>query len=277
MKTIQNSDTGTDGRGKQRKLAVVFRPSQLAPRLEFWVQRFRWLLVALLLCLPSNVHAQPADPHSVYLPLITPAPAASNPVHQGIATYYDATGAGACSFDATPNDLLVTAMNAEEYADAAYCGAYLYVTGPLGSVTVRVVDLCPECRTGHLDLSQEAFAQIANPMEGRVAITWQLISPAVTGPIAYHFKEGSNQWWTAVQVRNHRNPIARLEYRTVGGDWIEVPRTDYNYFVQTNPGMGPGPYTFRVTDWYGHVLEDSGIAHMENGTVAGSDQFPPGP
>jgi expansin (peptidoglycan-binding protein) len=104
-----------------------------------------------------------------------------------------------------------------------------------------------------------------------------VVSPALPGPIAYHFKDGSNQWWTAVQVRNHRNPIARFEYRLPGGAWVEVGRTDWNYFVQTNPGMGPGPYEFRVTDTYGNTLTDSGIPHLENGTVNGAAQFPPGP
>ena len=42
-----------------------------------------------------------------------------------IATYYNATGAGACMFDPSPNDLMVAAMNAEEYTNAAYCGAFL--------------------------------------------------------------------------------------------------------------------------------------------------------
>lgn len=237
----------------------------------------RLLVFITFLHFSPTAHAQPTAPHTVWLPLIATAPAATNPTHQGIATYYDATGAGACSFAATPDDLLVTAMNAEEYANAAYCGAYLSVRGPLGTVMVRVVDLCPECRAGHLDLSREAFAQIADPVDGRIAIIWQLVSPELTGPIAYHFKAGSNQWWTAVQVRNHRNPIARLEYRTAGGAWIDVPRTAYNYFVQTDPGMGPGPYTFRITDWYGNVIEDSGIPHREDDTVAGNGQFPPGP
>jgi expansin (peptidoglycan-binding protein) len=79
-----------------------------------------------------------------------------------------------------------------------------------------------------------------------------------------------------VQIRNHRNPIARLEYFN-GSQWVAVPRTSYNYFVQTNPGMGPGPYSFRVTDYYGNQLSDSGIPHIENGTVNGAAQFPPGP
>jgi len=198
-------------------------------------------------------------------------------LNQGIATYYDADGSGACLFGPSPEDLMVAAMNADEYENAIACGAYVYLTGPKGAVTVRIVDLCPECEAGHLDLSQEAFSRIAELVEGRVPITWQVLSPTLTGPIAYHFKDGSNQWWTAVQVRNHRNPVVRLEYLSQDGKWKDVPRTRYNYFVQTRPGMGPGPYAFRVTDIHGNVLTDYGVPHIENGTVSGTNQFPPGP
>lgn len=38
--------------------------------------------------------------------------------------------------------------------------------------------------------------------------------------------------------------------------------------------MGVGPYTFRVTDSYGSVLTDSGIPHVEDGTIDGAAQFP---
>ncbi|MEZ4641438.1 MAG: expansin EXLX1 family cellulose-binding protein [Chloroflexota bacterium] len=105
-------------------------------------------------------------------------------------------------------------------------------------------------------------------------ITWQLVSYPVDGPIVYHFKEGSNQWWTAVQIRNHRNPIMRVEWRDGGGVYHDIPRVSYNYFV-ANSGLGPGPYTFRVTDYFGNTLVDSGVPHIENGDVAGSGQFPP--
>ena len=171
---------------------------------------------------------------------------------------------------------MVAALNAEEYNHAAYCGAYVQVTGRKGTITVRIVDLCPECLAGHLDLSLQAFALIDDVPLGRVPITWRVISPAISGPIAYHFKDGSNQWWTAVQIRNHRNPIAKFEYWN-GSAWITVPREDWNYFVQTNPGMGVGPYTLRVTDWYGNTLVDGGIPLIDNGTVTGGSQFPPGP
>jgi expansin len=236
-------------------------------------------MVALAMMLFGSLAAaagygQPAGANTVLLPLVSRPN--SNPVHIGIATYYDATGDGACLFGPSPGDLMVAAMSAVEYDDAAWCGAYVHVTGPEGEVTVRIVDLCPECGAGHLDLSVEAFAEIAPLPLGIVPITWQVVSPELAGPIAYHFKDGSNQWWTAVQVRNHRNPVVALEYWN-GSIWVNVPRTSYNYFVQTNPGMGPGPYSFRVTDLYGHVLTDSGIPHIENDTIEGDGQFPPGP
>src|SRR5689334_8902065 len=79
----------------------------------------------------------------------------------GDGTYYDATGAGNCSFDATPDDLMVAAMNAPDYASAAWCGGCVEVTGPIGTVTVRIVDQCPECQKGSLDLSPQAFEKIA--------------------------------------------------------------------------------------------------------------------
>jgi len=211
------------------------------------------------------------------LPVVLRPRPAPNPVHQGEATWYYATGGGACSFDPSPNDMCVAAMNAAQYDNAAVCGAYVHVTGPRGEVSVRIVDLCPGCHAGDLDLSREAFSRIAYLSQGRVPVTWQVESPALSGPIAYHFMAGSSQWWTAVQIRNHRNPIAWLAYRKPDGQWVNVPRRSYNYFVQTSPGMGPGPYTFRVTDSYGNVLVDSGIPHTPNGTVNGSGQFPPGP
>jgi expansin (peptidoglycan-binding protein) len=178
-------------------------------------------------------------------------------------------------FDASPNDLMVAAMNNDEWNSAAYCGAYVQVNGAKGSVIVRVVDRCPECHAGHLDLSPEAFARIDDLIKGHVPITWRVVSPAIAGPIAYHFKEGANQWWTAVQVRNHRNPIAKFEYWN-GSQWVNVPRMSYNYFVQDS-GMGVGPYTFRVTDLYSNTLTDSGIPFIESGTINGVGQFPPGP
>ena len=86
------------------------------------------------------------------------------------------------------------------------------------------------------------------------------------------FKEDSNPYWVAIQVRNHRLPIKKLEWKR-GGDWKSLRRESYNYFVEA-AGMGTGPYTFRITDVYGHTVTDSGIAFAEAQVVRGKAQLP---
>lgn len=194
--------------------------------------------------------------------------------HVGEATYYvEADGSGNCSFPATPNDLMVGAMNQTDYAGSAACGACAAIEGPQGSVTVRIVDRCPECKPGDIDLSPQAFEKLAALEKGRIPITWKYVTCPVQGTLVYHFKDGSNPWWTAVQIRNHRFPIAKLEYKAKDGSFKSVERLDYNFFVEPS-GMGDGPYTFRVTDTQGHVVEDSGIPLKDNDDVASKAQFP---
>ncbi|WP_394835415.1 hypothetical protein LVJ94_00625 [Pendulispora rubella] len=189
----------------------------------------------------------------------------------GVATYYAANGGGNCSFDPTPNDLDVAAMNHEQYAGSAACGACAAVQGLKGKVTVRIVDQCPECARGHLDLSKEAFAKIATVSDGRVPITWQTVACNISGNVGYHYKDGSSQYWTAIQVRNHRVPIRKLEIKTSSG-FVEAPRQDYNYFV-LEKGAGPGPVTVRVTAIDGQTLEDTLPAASSDATVSGKSQF----
>jgi expansin (peptidoglycan-binding protein) len=191
----------------------------------------------------------------------------------GEATFYDfADGSGNCMFDASPDDLRVAAMNHDDYLESGVCGACAHLVGPSGEVTVRIVDQCPDCPKGNIDLSPSAFDEIAKRELGRVPITWQYVECGVSGPLRYRFKEGSNQWWTAVQVRNHRYAIAKLEVKK-NGAFVAVARENYNYFVDGG-GMGPGPYTFRLTDVYGHTIEDTGIEHREAQEVEGEAQFP---
>jgi expansin (peptidoglycan-binding protein) len=192
----------------------------------------------------------------------------------GRATYYDATDRGSCSFDPPrePSDRMVAALSGADYAHASWCGACLAVAGPLGDVVVRVVDQCPGCRRGDLDLSREAFAKIAPLSAGRTKVAWREVPCPVTGPVVYQVKPGSNPQWTAIQLRNHRHRIARLEARDAGGVYHAIARTDDNYFVAPG-GLGPGPYALRVSDVHGHALEDDAIA-LGSAAQPGAAQFP---
>ena len=116
------------------------------------------------------------------------------PSHTGQATYYTtADGSGNCSFDPSPNDLMIGAMNATDYQASAACGGCVHLTGPNGAITIRIVDQCPECPQGNIDLSPTAFDGIAARSAGRVPITWNYVACSPTGSIQYEFKDGSKR------------------------------------------------------------------------------------
>ncbi|WP_316763536.1 expansin EXLX1 family cellulose-binding protein [Streptomyces herbicida] len=182
--------------------------------------------------------------------------------YRGLATFYDADGGGACLYDPS-GDVMTGAMNHTDYESGKACGAYVLVHAANGaSVTVRITNECPgDCAPGQIDLSAQAFAELANPSAGRIPITWNLLSPSTIGTISIRYKTGSSQWWCGIQVIGHRNPVARLEVRASGG-WRPLSRTDYNYFI-SDDGAGCGG-TIRVTDIYGERLTVQAIAVRPN-------------
>ncbi|ADU06985.1 Rare lipoprotein A [Micromonospora sp. L5] len=187
------------------------------------------------------------------------APPVGGATHSGKATFYDSEGAGGnCSRPAAPADRMYVALGPSEYASGASCGGFLDVTGPRGTVRVLVMDQCPECAPGHLDLSPEAFARIADPVQGVVKVSYRaVVNPRLSGPLTFRMKEGSSQWWFAVLVGDHGNPLRSVEVRQ-NGSWRAAQRQDYNYWLIAS-GAGPGPYEIRVTDVYGHRATATGI------------------
>lgn len=196
----------------------------------------------------------------------------SSSSRDGIATFYDADGSGNCSFDKSPSNLDVAALAMPEYDGSASCGACLRVIGPKGEVTVRVVDSCPPCEKSNvnLDLSASAFAKIAEPRQGRVAIKYQLVSCPTSGNLAYHFKDGSSKYWTAIQIRNHKVPVKQLEYKK-GATFVAMEREDYNYFIDTK-GVGdqPNGLTVRLRATDGQVVEET-LLKANAGTIPSNE------
>ncbi|MFF5011046.1 expansin EXLX1 family cellulose-binding protein [Streptomyces phaeochromogenes] len=186
-----------------------------------------------------------------------------NSTYTGVATAYEAAdGNGACLFGPS-DDLMIAAMNTTDYETSRACGAYVLVRAANGkSITVRITNECPlPCAPGQLDLSQQAFAKLADLKVGRIPITWQLLSPSTTETISIRYKAGSSPHWCGIQAIGHRNPVARLEVRA-GSGWRQLPRTEYNYFI-SDDGTGCGG-SIRVTDIYGEQLTLTGIALRPN-------------
>ena len=196
-------------------------------------------------------------------------------IHTGEGTFYGGGYVGGCAMlDPVSTDYWIVAMNLEDYADARLAGAYLEVTGELGTINMLVTDLLPEGKKGDLDLYVDAFPLIAPVEKGRVPVSWKIVPLDIADkvPVSYRFKEGSSEFWCGVQLLDHRYPIAKLEYLNDDGEFVEIERRRYNYFESME--MGPGPFTFRATDIYGQVIVDRDIPLVLDEKIEGKSQFP---
>lgn len=197
-------------------------------------------------------------------------------IHYGEGTFYGGGYEGGCAMldPISKDDYWIVAMNLEDYNDAQLAGAYIQVTGELGTINMFVSDLLPEGKKGDLDLYTDAFPLIAPVEKGRVPVSWKIIplDSAENAPVSFKFKEGSTAYWCGVQVRNHRYPITKLEYLNAEGEFIEINRRPYNYFESME--MGAGPFTFRITDIYGQVIVEKDIPLVLDEIIDGENQFP---
>ena len=151
------------------------------------------------------------------------------------------------------------------YASAAACGGYLEVTGPHGSVRVKVIDQCPDCAAGHIDLSETAFAALAPLSAGLISVSYSsLADPLLPGPVSVEVKQGSSQYWLALLADNTGNPLAAVQVRTPSG-WLS-PGTGQLRLLDRLLGAGAGPFTVRLTDIEGHQVTVAGIT-LSPGTV----------
>lgn len=221
-------------------------------RRGWWLAGGAVTAVAGVLTIALVVQASPTP--------VCAAPPAAGTTHRGKATFYTLSdGGGNCSYDGPPPDGLFVALGSQQYADAAACGGYLDVTGPKGRVRVKIIDRCPECSAGHIDLSATAFRKIADPVQGVVPVTFRAVAnPPLPGPLTFRVKEGASRYWFALRVDNTGNPLASVRAKTAGGTFRALTRTDYNYWL-ADSGLGPGPFTIQVTDTRGHTATVGGV------------------
>lgn len=156
------------------------------------------------------------------------------------------------------------AMNTADYNSAAVCGACVEVTRDGGrKVVITVVDQCPiktnpKCKTGHIDLSKEAFTQIGDTGEGYLgqgnggskgSISWKYVPCDVDPKLSFKLKDPSNKNWNEVLVQGHKYPLAEV---TINGK--KATRKAYNYWEPPNGEMGPEPFYVTVKDINGSTM-----------------------
>jgi expansin (peptidoglycan-binding protein) len=97
------------------------------------------------------------------------------------------------------------------------------------STHVRIVDKCPDGFCG-IDLGGAPATDLMGIQAGRYSGEWRPVScqglPGVSdGPVALHVKEGSNRWWSLVQVRNPLGAVREIRLRQdlPGAPWTSLP------------------------------------------------------
>lgn len=90
-----------------------------------------------------------------------------------------------------------------------------------GKTTVAmVVDSCPECHEGDLDLSNAAWDKVSgNAGHSRFKADWRFIECPdkfmMKNTFEFYFKEGSSKWWLAIMPLNHKNKMKSIEVKTL--------------------------------------------------------------
>jgi expansin (peptidoglycan-binding protein) len=153
--------------------------------------------------------------------------------------------------------------------------------------TLIIVDQCPNnsanptCSADHLDLGGQAtFQAVAGGGPGMVpnnpGVGVKFVPCPVTGNIQYSFTSSTQQYYLAMIILNAKYGIKGVQYRASGScTWTAMPaRTDMDPHWVINSGTVPNPLDFRVTDEWGHVVEDDNVTWAAGKTVNGGFQFP---
>ncbi|WP_433664864.1 expansin EXLX1 family cellulose-binding protein [Nocardia sp. CA-128927] len=223
-------------------------------------------------CDPPSALAQSATTNTLAQSTIsrTPLPASGieptaaqaqepQPVVSGEARFYSFSQGVSCSFPGLPMDGFYVGMSTPEFGKADPCGAYLDIQGPRGDVRALIVDRCPACAPGQLDLSIAAFTQLADLSDGVAKVRYSVVrNPEPPPELFYQVKPDSSTAWFAILLSGSGNPLREVAIRpNTGGAWQNLTRGMDNYWSIS--GAGAGPFDARVTDVHGDQAEILGI------------------
>jgi hypothetical protein len=128
----------------------------------------------------TPVYVAPAPVSTAPAPVLASTSSSTTGTHTGDMTYYDVSvGLTSCGLTGSNSDLLV-AMNAPDMANGVnpnnnpHCNKMIniYYNG-VGPIQGKVVDTCPECVSGSIDVTDSLFKAIAPNGDGRVkGVSW---------------------------------------------------------------------------------------------------------
>jgi expansin (peptidoglycan-binding protein) len=149
------------------------------------------------------------------------------------------------------------AMNTEDYAAGAACGACVEASYNGKKVVLTIVDECPKstnpvCNKGHIDLSRKAIRQLEpnGSLENLKGVSWHYVKCPASGNVKARIHPSQNANWQPVVVENGLFPL-----KTVTLNGVSAKRVGNNSGGNAweAPGQKP-PYAVRATDVNGNAI-----------------------
>lgn len=193
------------------------------------------------------------------------------------------TATGSCSLPPVRN-IMAAALTSIQFGNADWCGACAEVVGSSGQrVRVQLVDQCTGCSEFSLDLGAgddspyelldiQQNHDVCLPIGGQ-PLRWRIVPCETAGGVVVHYVPGFNRYTPAIQIRNHRLPIVKVE-DFVEGVWAEVPREANNWYYVRSVGDGAArPIALRITAIDGSTIEGEFPAYEEDRDFEATAQF----
>ncbi|OWZ65819.1 B2-aldehyde-forming enzyme [Cryptococcus neoformans] len=168
--------------------------------------------------------------------------------YTGVGTFYY-TGLGACGLNSQDGDYMV-ALNSAQYG-SGYPGpqCFKHITIQMGSTTiggVEILDECPTCDYGSLDLSPGLFTQFAGYDAGTIHITWWFDDDAPA-------ETSTSETPTSTYVPPTSTWVAPSPSSTSTYVWVPPSSSSTSEWVE--PSTSPTPSS--TTQWYTPPAETS--------------------
>ncbi|KAL3659855.1 hypothetical protein V7S43_015157 [Phytophthora oleae] len=186
-------------------------------------------------------------------------------------TYYTGDGtsytlgqvsAGNCNFMYDPGvGDNYAALNSEQWDSTLNCGRCAEVScadsrcsDTTSTQTVYIVDRCPECSKGDLDLSPTVFKALTGSDPSRYSIKWKFVDCPVSGNIQYCTKSGSSSSWLAVQPANFANGVASVK---IANQDVTMVDSCYYFLLNGGSNVDISAVDIQLTSISGETITDT--------------------
>ncbi|RLN63115.1 hypothetical protein BBP00_00004312 [Phytophthora kernoviae] len=151
------------------------------------------------------------------------------------------------------------ALNNDQWDNLANCGRCAEVSciddqceDQTTTAVVQILDRCPECSSGDLDLSPTVFKNITGSDPSRLSIRWRFVDCPSPGTIEVCLKSGSNGYYVAVQPTN---TLVGVETVTINGESTTMVDSAYYYLITSTSDVDLTTVAVSITSVDGEAIE----------------------